>query len=221
MARTNPRRASPYTPRPKAATLSPLVVRCLVHATAARPELAEAALANACVREMMADHPGLYTEAGIRSCPPVRAEFEHATVIGHAGEGISIGLRKHWGEFLGFRPLRPGDPVHPVYVLFVMKDSSPYNRRVLQRYVADLFMWRRSERPPVPLDGAGLERHISNRVTAREGSPSDPHPPSMASRRPGRPPRSWPAPWPSSPDRLPHTRSSSPATRAPTTPGSC
>ena len=63
----------------------------------------------------------------------MRAEFEHATVIGHAGEAIAIGMRKHWGEFLGFRPLRPGDPVHPVYVLFVMKDSSPYNRRVVQR----------------------------------------------------------------------------------------
>ena len=52
-------------------------------------------------------------------------------------------MRKHWGEFLGFRPLSPGDPVHPFYVLFIMKDSSPYNRRVVQRHA----MKRRLPRP--------------------------------------------------------------------------
>ncbi len=105
----------------------------LVRAAAARPELAEAALANECIRAMIAESPGISSEAGMRLCPVVRAEFEHATVIGRAGEGIAIGLRKNWGAFLGFRPLRPDDPVHPRYVLFIMKESSPYNRRVLQR----------------------------------------------------------------------------------------
>jgi hypothetical protein len=105
----------------------------LVRATAARPELAEAALANESIRRMLAAYPGLYTEAGIRRSPQVRAEFVHATVIGHAGEGLSIGLRKNWGEFLGFRPLRADDPVDPFYVLYIFKEGSPYNRRVLQR----------------------------------------------------------------------------------------
>jgi hypothetical protein len=63
----------------------------------------------------------------------VRAEFEHATVIGHPGEAAAIGLRKHWGGFRGFRPLRPDDPVDARHVLYLFRDTSPYNRRVLQR----------------------------------------------------------------------------------------
>jgi hypothetical protein len=105
----------------------------LVRATAARPELAEAALANESIQGILADYSDLYSEDGIRRSPQVRAEFEYATVIAHAGEALSIGLRKNWGAFLGFRPLRPDDPVDPFYVLFIFKEGSPYNRRVLQR----------------------------------------------------------------------------------------
>ncbi len=87
--------------------------------------------------------------------------------------------------------------------------------------VAKLVMWRRPERLPVPSNRARVERHITYRITASEGSPSAPRPPSTASRSPGHRPRSWPTLWLSSPDRLPRTRSSSPARRAPATPGSC
>jgi hypothetical protein len=110
-----------------------VVTGMLVRATAARPELAAAALANEAIRGLLAAYPGVYTEAGLRQSPIVRAEFEHATVIGHPGEGVAIGLRKNWGAFLGFRPLRNDDPVDAYYVLYLFKDSSPYNRRVLQR----------------------------------------------------------------------------------------
>jgi hypothetical protein len=48
-------------------------------------------------------------------------------------EGLAIGLRKNWGAFLGFRPLGAFDPVDAFYVLYLFEDSSPYNRRVLQR----------------------------------------------------------------------------------------
>jgi hypothetical protein len=104
-----------------------------IRSTAARPELAAAALANEAIKGLLADYPGMYSEAGLRQSPIVRAEFEHATVIGHAGEGLAIGLRKNWGAFLGFRPLGTCDPVDAFYVLYLFKDSSPYNRRVLQR----------------------------------------------------------------------------------------
>jgi hypothetical protein len=114
---------------------SPLAMSAgmLVRAAAARPELAEAALANASIQGMLEDYPHLYSVSGIRRSPQVRAEFEYATVIGHAGESLAIGLRKNWGEFLGFRPLRPDDPVDPFYVLYIFKEGSPYNRRVIQR----------------------------------------------------------------------------------------
>jgi hypothetical protein len=105
----------------------------LVRSAAACPELAEAALANESVRWLIAEYPHVYTEAGIRRSPQVRAEFESATVIGHAGESLAIGQRKHWGAFLGFFPLRADDPVDPFYVLYIFKDGSAYNRRVLQR----------------------------------------------------------------------------------------
>jgi hypothetical protein len=105
----------------------------LVRAAAARPELAETALANEAIRCLLATYPGIYSEDGIRRCPQVGAEFAHATVIGHAGEGLAIGLRKNWGAFLGFRPLRADDPVDPLHVLFIYKDGCPYNRRILQR----------------------------------------------------------------------------------------
>ena len=118
---------------PRRDQLPAAAVEALVRATAVRPELAEAALANEAVRDLIARHPGLYTEAGIRNSPIVRAEFEHATVIGHPGESVAIGLGKNWGGFRGFRSLRPEDPVDPFFVLYVFKSSSPYNRRVLQR----------------------------------------------------------------------------------------
>ena len=105
----------------------------LVRATAVRPDLVDAALASEAVRRLIADYPEIYTEAGIRRSPIVRAEFEHATVIGHPGEALAIGLRKNWGGFLGFRPLRDEDPVDPRFVLYVFKSGNPYNRRVLQR----------------------------------------------------------------------------------------
>jgi hypothetical protein len=118
---------------PRRDRLPEAAVEMLVRSTAARPELAEAALANEAVRDLIAAYPGIYTEAGIRRSPIVRAEFEHASVIGHPGEALAIGLRKNWGGFRGFRPLREGDPVDPFYVLYLFKADNPYNRRVLQR----------------------------------------------------------------------------------------
>ncbi len=79
--------------KPRRDRLPDAAVEMLVRSTAARPELAEAALANEAVRDLIAAFPGIYTEAGISRSPIVRAEFEHATVIGHPGEALAIGLR--------------------------------------------------------------------------------------------------------------------------------
>jgi len=87
--------------------------------------------------------------------------------------------------------------------------------------VAKVIMWRRSGRPPVPSNGAEIERHISDRVTASEGSPSGPRPPSTARHSPDLRPHNGLRPWPSSPGLLPRTRSLSSAIRVPATPGSC
>lgn len=118
---------------PRRDRLPRAAVEMLVRSTAARPELTEAALANEAIRRLIAEHPGLYTEAGLRRSPIVRAAFEHATVIGHPGEALAIGLSKNWGGFLGFRPLRTWDPVDGRHVLYVFRESSAYNRRVEQR----------------------------------------------------------------------------------------
>ena len=103
-------------------------VEMLVRSVAARPELVEAALANEAVRGLLAEFPGIYSEAGLRRSPIVRAEFEHATVIGHPGESMAIGLRKNWGGFRGFRPLRPDDPVDARFVLFVYAFTTSSHR---------------------------------------------------------------------------------------------
>ena len=73
-------------PRPDG--LPAMAVERLVRAVDVRPELAEAALANEAIRGLIASYPEIYIEAGLRRSPIVRAEFEHATVIGHPGEEV-------------------------------------------------------------------------------------------------------------------------------------
>ena len=110
-------------------------VEMLVRATAARPELAEAALANEAVRDLIARHPGIYTEAGIRNSPIVRAEFDHASVIGHPGRvggdrlGQELGRLPRGSVRSGPRRLRS----IPSTSSMSSRADNPYNRRVLQR----------------------------------------------------------------------------------------
>lgn len=94
-----------------------------------------AALANRDIRSYL-DTPryaGIWTVEGITRHPTVRVVFEHAEVIGGAGESLSAAKHKNFGRLLGIEPLRPDDPVHPCRILFVYLASSPYNRRVEQR----------------------------------------------------------------------------------------
>ena len=96
--------------------------------------LVNAALSNHDVRALIAD-PAVpsFTEAAQRSSPTVRIEYAEAYAIAGIGEGLYATRNKHWGESPYIHPLSPDDPVNPMYILYVHKDGSRYNRRYEQR----------------------------------------------------------------------------------------
>lgn len=102
------------------------------------------------------------------------------------------------------------------FVLFEHLCDGPHNRSSVAKRV----MWRRTKDRLVSPVSTFTERHITANTTGTPGTPSGRRPPSTARRPPLRP-HSWPALSPSSPGPLRRTRSSSPATRAPATPGWC
>jgi hypothetical protein len=97
--------------------------------------LVEAALANKYVRLYVRDPgPVPWTEERVRRSPPVRVEFEHAYVLGEIGESLAAARGKcTFGAFVGVLPVEKWDPVGEMNVMYVFKDTSPYNRRVEQR----------------------------------------------------------------------------------------
>jgi len=97
--------------------------------------LIDAALANRDIQAHIADPrpPRLWTVEGVKGNPPVRVEWEHTVVIGGIGESLAAARHKSWGPLIGVLPLQPHDPVHWCRILYLYKDSSPYNRRFEQR----------------------------------------------------------------------------------------
>ena len=102
--------------------------------------LVDAALKNQFVAEYIRDltpwHgcPSLWTVEKVRKNPPVRVEFEHAYGLGGLGETLAACRNKpSFGRFLGVFSVEANDPVGELNVMYVFKESSPYNRRVLQR----------------------------------------------------------------------------------------
>lgn len=95
--------------------------------------LVDAALANHCIQDFIADPQLPYTEEGERRTPTVRVEYEEAFAIGGIGECLHATRNKHWGDGPYIHPLRLDDPVDPVYILYVFKENSLYNRRFEQR----------------------------------------------------------------------------------------
>lgn len=97
--------------------------------------LIDGALANRDIQTYLRDltSPRLWTVAGVRRNPTCLLEWEHVIVIGGIGESLAAARHKNWGEFLGVLPLQPDDPVHWCRILYLYKESSPYNRRVEQR----------------------------------------------------------------------------------------
>jgi hypothetical protein len=110
-----------------------VIVGRLVRETCAREDLVRAMCDNASVRRLCRELPKLYRPESLVLCPIVRVEFEWATIISHPGEGLENGLRKNWGRFLGFEPLRPTDEVHPYRMLYLYKPGNQYNERLVQR----------------------------------------------------------------------------------------
>jgi len=95
--------------------------------------LVEAALANHCVRQLIADKVIGHSEASVRMSPPVRIEYEQAIAIGDLGTCLRATKSKHWGDGPYVLPLEPDDPVDAMRVLYLFRENSVYNRRFLQR----------------------------------------------------------------------------------------
>ena len=95
--------------------------------------LVDAALANACVQQFIADPDLPYTEQNVRRCPGVRVDYEEAIAIGDISSCLAATRSKHWGAGPQILPLEPHDPVDPVFILYVYKVESRYNRRYEQR----------------------------------------------------------------------------------------
>ena len=74
-----------------------------------------------------------YTEESERQSPTVRIDYEQAIAIGGIGECLQATKNKHWGDGPYIQPLAPDDPVDPMFILYVYKEGSIYNRRFDQR----------------------------------------------------------------------------------------
>lgn len=95
--------------------------------------LVAGALGNHQVREHLADYPRIWSEERQTRNPTVRVEFEHTIVIGGIGEGLAAGRNKNWGPVIGVFPLEPDDPVDSHRLLYLFKNSSPYQAQFDQR----------------------------------------------------------------------------------------
>ena len=95
--------------------------------------LIDAALANYCIQHFIADPALPYSIESVRRNPTVRVDYEEAFAISGIGEGLCATKSKHWGEGPNILPLEPTDPVDPMFILYIFKDGSLYNRRFKQR----------------------------------------------------------------------------------------
>ena len=96
--------------------------------------LVQACLANQCVQRMLSSaEPLRLDEAGIRRNPIVRVEYEQAYAIGGIGECLHATQKKHWGDGPWIMPLQPDDEFLPMFITYVFRENSVYNRRFHQR----------------------------------------------------------------------------------------
>lgn len=99
--------------------------------------LIDAALKNKDVqydmRDLMLPDGIRPTRASITANPPIRLEWQYATVIAQIGDAFAASRGKRWGDLIGVMPVEPDDPVDPRRVLYIYNAESPYNRRVEQR----------------------------------------------------------------------------------------
>ena len=95
--------------------------------------LIDAALANYCIQHFIADAALPYSIESVRRNPTVRVDYQEAFAISGIGEGLCATKSKHWGEGPNILPLEPTDPVDRMFILYVFKEGSLYNRRFKQR----------------------------------------------------------------------------------------
>ena len=96
--------------------------------------LVEASLANQCVQRMLATaEPIRLDETDIRRNPIVRVEYEQAYAIGGIGECLHATRKKHWGDGPWIMPLEPDDEFSSMFITYVFRENSVYNRRFQQR----------------------------------------------------------------------------------------
>jgi hypothetical protein len=95
------------------------------------PQFAAAAIANLSVRRFQKEPQfcELWTEQAIRGNPPMRVEFEDATVFGSITEAGDIAKNKSWGHLMGIEPLRAADRLFPSNITYVLKPSSKLRLR--------------------------------------------------------------------------------------------
>lgn len=130
--------------------------------------LIDAALANHDIRELIADpqFPTWTKEGELRS-PTVRLDFEQAICIAGIGEGIAATRSKHWGSGPNILPLEPDDPVDPIFILYMFKPNSVYNRRYEQRMKLKKLLGKRF-RPLVTKAKQYAQRIFLDVLTAQE-----------------------------------------------------
>lgn len=96
--------------------------------------LIDACLANVWVQDLIADEDlDFYTVEGFRRDPVVRIDYDEAFAIATIGEGLTMTKSKAWGDGPRILPLEPDDYVDDMFIGYVYKPSSRYNRRFEQR----------------------------------------------------------------------------------------
>ena len=96
--------------------------------------LVDACLANVWVQDLIADEElDFYTVKSFRRNPVVRVDYDEAFAIAKIGEGLAMTKSKAWGDGPRMLPLEPNDYVDDMFIGYVYKPSSRYNRRFEQR----------------------------------------------------------------------------------------
>jgi hypothetical protein len=130
--------------------------------------LIDAALTNHEIRALIADarHPE-WTEAGERENPTVRLDYDQAVCIAGIGEGLAATKNKNWGDGPYIQPLEPEDPVDPMFVTYVFKPNSLYNRRFEQRQKLKRLLGK-THRPLVTAAKRSTKRSFVDALTSQQ-----------------------------------------------------
>lgn len=95
--------------------------------------LVDACLANVWVQDLIADDElDFYTVDSFRRDPVVRIDYDEAFAIATIGEGLAMTKSKARGDGPRILPLKPNHYVDDMFIGYVYKPASRYNRRFEQ-----------------------------------------------------------------------------------------